>query len=378
MTVPRKASDFLTFKHVRGDPLAALCHQAAALRDTHWGRTITYSRKVFVPLTTLCRDDCGYCVFVKRPGEPGARIMTPDQVMAVVEGGAALGCKEVLFSLGEKPERRYQMARHALAALGHEHMTDYLRSLCERVLAETGLLPHVNAGTLDDDEIVMLKSVSGSMGMMLESVSKRLCEPGGPHHGCPDKVPVQRLRTLERAGRHGVPFTTGILIGIGETWAERLDTLAAINEIHARHGHIQEVIVQNFRAKPGIAMADHPEPDHDDMRRTLAVARLMLAPAISLQAPPNLSPDYLDYIDCGLNDWGGVSPLTIDHINPERAWPHIESLAAGTATKGYRLQERLTVYPRYIAKAARYLDPAVAKQVGTMARHDGLALRQTP
>lgn len=377
MTSPRATADFLAFESVQGAALDALCQEAAALRDAHWGRTITYSRKVFVPLTTLCRDDCGYCVFVKRPGEPGTRVMTPDQVMAVVEGGAALGCKEVLFSLGEKPERRYDMARDALAALGHDRMTDYLRAMCERVLAETGLLPHVNAGTLDDHEIAMLKPVSGSMGMMLESVSKRLCEPGGPHHGCPDKVPVQRLRTLERAGRHGVPFTTGILIGIGETWAERLDTLAAINEIHARHGHIQEVIVQNFRAKPGIAMANHPEPDHDDMRRTLAVARLMLAPTISLQAPPNLAPDYLDYIDCGLNDWGGVSPLTVDHINPERAWPHIETLAAGTARKGYALQERLTVYPRYIESAARYLHPAVAKQVGAMAREDGLALRQT-
>ena len=225
-------------------------------------------------------------------------------------------------------------------SLGHARMTDYVRAMCERVLAETGLLPHVNAGTLDDDEIALLKPVSGSMGMMLESVSKRLCEPGGPHHGCPDKVPLQRLRTLERAGRHVVPFTTGILIGIGESWAERLDTLAAINDIHRAYGHIQEVIVQNFRAKPGIAMAQHPEPDHDDMRRTLAVARLMLAPEISLQAPPNLSPGHLDYIDCGLNDWGGISPLTVDHINPECAWPHIESLAAGSAAKGYRLQER--------------------------------------
>jgi len=268
------------------------------------------------------------------------------------------------------------MARDALAALGHTRMTDYLRSLCERVLAETGLLPHVNAGTLDDDEIAMLKPVSGSMGMMLESVSKRLCEPGGPHQWLPRQgagaAPAHaRARGAPRRAVHH-----RILIGIGETWAERLDTLAAINEIHVRYGHIQEVIVQNFRAKPGIAMADHPEPDHDDMRRTLAVARLMLAPEISLQAPPNLAPGYLDYIDCGLNDWGGISPLTVDHINPECAWPHIESLAAGTAAKGYRLQERLTVYPRYIAAAARYLDPTVARQVGAMARHDGLALHQ--
>jgi FO synthase len=255
-------------------------------------------------------------------------------------------------------------------------MTDYLHAMCARVLAETGLLPHVNAGTLDDDELAMLKPVSGSMGMMLESVSKRLCEPGGPHYACPDKVPVQRLRTLERAGRAGVPFTTGILIGIGETWAERIETLQAIDDVHARFGHIQEVIVQNFRAKPGIAMANHPEPTHDDMRRTLAVARLILAPEIGLQAPPNLSPDHLGYIACGINDWGGISPLTVDHINPECAWPHIENLAAAVAANGYRLEERLTVYPRYVAQAAHYLDPVVARQVSELARDDGLARRQ--
>ena len=351
--------------------------QARRLREEGHGRLVSYSRKVFIPLTRLCRNVCGYCTFVRGPRQVDHAFLRPEEVLEIARLGRQAGCREALFTLGDRPEAVHESARAALAKLGFASTVDYLAAMCERVLAETGLLPHVNAGTLDDHEIAMLKPVSGSMGMMLESVSKRLCEPGGPHHGCPDKVPVQRLRTLERAGRHGVPFTTGILIGIGETWAERLDTLAAINEIHARHGHIQEVIVQNFRAKPGIAMANHPEPDHDDMRRTLAVARLMLAPTISLQAPPNLAPDYLDYIDCGLNDWGGVSPLTVDHINPERAWPHIETLAAGTARKGYALQERLTVYPRYIESAARYLHPAVAKQVGAMAREDGLALRQT-
>jgi len=368
--------DFLPLSGVSGHALDALCAEAAAVRDAHWGRVATYSRKVFIPLTTYCRDECGYCVFVKRPGEPGAKVMTPAEVLAVAEAGRVLGCKEALFSLGEKPERRYEEARDALARLGYRRMSDYLAAMCALVLTETGLVPHVNAGTMDADEIEQLKPVSGSMGMMLESVSKRLCEPDGPHHRCPDKVPLQRLRTIERAGRADVPFTTGILIGIGETWEERLATIEAIGALHRRFGHIQEVIVQNFKAKPGIKMADHPEPDHDEMRRTLAVARLMLPADISLQAPPNLSDRYLDYLDCGLNDWGGISPLTADHINPERAWPHLDRLADQMATHGYRLQERLTVYPRYIADGSRYLDPTIAHRIATMARADGLALQQ--
>ena len=337
------------------------------MRDAHWGRVVTYSRKVFVPLTNYCRDDCGYCTFVKRPGEPGARIMTPEDVMAVVMAGARVDAKEVLFSLGEKPELRYQAAKDELAALGYARMSDYLHAMCARVMDETGLLPHINAGTMDEDELLMLKPVSGSMGMMLENVSKRLCGKGEAHYGCPDKVPVQRLRTLERAGRLDIPFTTGILIGIGETWAERVETIAAIADLHGRFGHIQEVIVQNFRAKPGTPMAAHPEPGHDDMRRTIAVARLMLPGEVSIQAPPNLAPDYLDYIDCGLNDGGGVSPVTADHINPECAWPQIDALAAGTASKGCRLAERLTVYPRYVEAAERYLVPATAARVSELA-----------
>jgi FO synthase len=369
----RTINEFLTAGDASGTALDALCAAAAAVRDAQWGRVVTYSRKVFVPVTTYCRDDCGYCTFVKRPGEPGARIMTPDQVMSVVKGGAAMGCKEVLFSLGEKPELRYDAARDALRALGHERMATYLLELCESVLNETGLLPHINAGTMDEDELALLKPVSASMGMMLESVSKRLCEPGEAHYACPDKVPVQRLRTLERAGRLNIPFTTGILIGIGETWAERVETIAAISGLHAKYGHIQEVIIQNFRAKPGTLMEHHPEPDHDDMRRTIAVARLMLPAEISVQAPPNLAPDYLDYIDSGLNDWGGISPLTADHINPECAWPQIDRLASGTATRGCHLEERLTVYPRYVADAERYLDPAVAARVNDLAGDNPVA-----
>ncbi|MFG6178602.1 7,8-didemethyl-8-hydroxy-5-deazariboflavin synthase CofG [Halomonas sp. THAF12] len=354
----------------------SLSQAAAARRDAHWGRTLTYSRKVFVPLTTMCRDDCGYCTFVQKPGTPGARIMTPDEVMAVVREGERLGCKEVLFSLGEKPERRYPEAREALARLGHRSMTDYLVEMCDRVLRESELLPHVNAGTLEDNEIARLKPVSVSMGMMLENVSRRLLQRGQAHFACPDKVPVQRLRTLERAGRHGVPFTTGILIGIGETWAERVDSLLAINDLHRRYGHVQEVIIQNFRAKPGTAMAGHPEPSLDDMVRTLVLARLLLDPEISLQAPPNLEARFAAYLDAGINDWGGISPVTVDHINPERAWPQIDALRRSTERCGYGLAERLAVYPRYLRRPERFLSAPLASRLAGIARTDGLALAQ--
>lgn len=356
--------------------LGPLRERAAGLRDAQWGRRITYSRKIFVPLTNMCRDDCGYCTFVKRPGDPGARVMTPDEVLDTVREGERLGCKEVLFSLGEKPELRYQQARAALSRLGYRSMIDYLVAMCDLVLRESSLLPHVNAGTLSDGEIARLRPVSASMGMMLENVSRRLTRRGEAHFACPDKVPVQRLRTLERAGRQGVPFTTGMLIGIGETWAERIDTLEAINSLHRRYGHIQEVIVQNFRAKPGTPMAGHPEPSLEDMIRTLTVARLLLDPEISLQAPPNLQERFAAYIGSGINDWGGVSPLTIDYINPERAWPAIDSLRQATAACGYELTERLAVYPRYLRDLERFVAAPLVGRLSRMARADGLALRQ--
>jgi FO synthase len=356
--------------------LGELMQEAARHRDAHWGRTITYSRKVFVPLTNMCRDTCGYCVFVKHPSSPEARIMTKGEVQEVVRAGEKLGCKEVLFSLGEKPELRYDLARDRLAALGYTRMTDYLREICAWVIGETGLIPHVNAGSLADDEIAMLRPVSGSMGMMLENVSRRLMEKGMAHHACPDKVPLQRLRTLERAGRASVPFTTGILIGIGETFAERVDSLNAIRDAHGRYGHIQEVIVQNFQAKKGIAMADHPEPPLDDMLRTLAAARLILPKEISLQAPPNLSARHGAYIDAGINDWGGISPLTIDHINPDHAWPAIGRLRATTEARGYALRERLTVYPDYLGEDSTFLAPNVAAKLRPMSRSDCLAADQ--
>jgi FO synthase len=346
-------------------PTPDLLAQAAAIRDRHWGRVVTYSRKVFVPLTNMCRDTCGYCTFVKHPDDPAARIMTPEQVLEVARQGEAHGCKELLFSLGEKPELRYLKAREGLRALGYDRMTDYLADMCALVLRETSLLPHVNAGTLADDEIERLRPVAASMGMMLETVSRRLTRPGMPHHACPDKLPVQRLRTLERAGAARVPFTTGLLIGIGETWEDRIEALQAIGASHARHGHIQEVIVQNFQRKPDIAMAAHPEPALEDMLRTIAAARIIIDPSISIQAPPNLSERHIAYLQAGLNDWGGISPVTIDFINPGHAWPQIDRLADSCAEAGFELRERLTIYPRYIGNAA-YMDAALAPKLAAM------------
>lgn len=354
--------------------LTDLMGEAASVRQARWGDTVTYSRKVFAPLTTMCRDTCGYCTFVKHPDEDGAYIMTPEQVLETARRGEETGCKELLFSLGEKPELRYEKAAAALAKLGHTSMIDYLANMCALVLEETTLLPHVNAGTLTDDEIEKLKPVSASMGMMLETISNRLMQPDMPHYKCPDKTPKARLRTLETAGRNKVPFTTGLLIGIGETWEERVEALAAINDVHQRYGHIQEVIIQNFQRKPGIEMENHPEPSLDDMLLTLATARLMLDPSISLQAPPNLSARHADYLAAGINDWGGISPVTIDFINPGHPWPQLEGLAQSSAEAGLQLQERLTVYPTYLR--GDYIAPSVSERAQAMARKDGLALSQ--
>jgi FO synthase len=356
--------------------LRDLMREASTIRDRAFGKTITYSRKVFVPLTNMCRDSCGYCVFVKPPSSPEAKLMTPDEVRAVIREGERLGCKEVLFSLGEKPERRYVDARRRLQARGHERMTDYLREMCALVIEESDLVPHVNAGTLDDDEVQALKPVSGSMGMMLETVSRRLMRKGMAHYACPDKAPVQRLRTLELVGQARVPFTTGILIGIGETFGERVASLEAIRDMHLRYGHIQEVIVQNFQAKGGIAMAGHPEPELEEMLRMLAAARLILPEDISLQAPPNLEKRHAAYIDAGINDWGGISPVTIDHINPDHAWPLIGQLRATTEAKGFALLERLTVYPQFLDEGRGFLRDDIGRRLRRLARADGFALDQ--
>src|SRR6185369_8320162 len=301
-----------------GEECDSLLSAAARLRDELKGRRVTYSKKVFIPLTNLCRDYCGYCTFRKDPGQPGAKTMTPDEVVAVAEAGARLGCKEALFSLGDRPEAIFPEMRETLARLGHRTTLSYLAEMCERVLNETGLLPHANPGLMGRRDLESLRRFNPSMGLMLESTSDRLTLPGMAHDNAPDKPPALRLKTIEEAGRLKIPFTTGILIGIGETRDERVDSLFAIRELHKRYGHIQEVIIQNFRAKPEIPMREYPEPSMLDHARTIAVARLVLR-EMNVQAPPNLSDDEFPFlVKAGLNDWGGVSPLTPDFINPEK------------------------------------------------------------
>lgn len=354
--------------------LRSLLAEARAAKERFKPRVITYSGKVFLPLTNLCRDYCGYCTFRRDPGEPGAHTMTPDEVLAVARAGEELGCTEALFSLGDKPELLFPEMRETLHHLGYKSTLHYLEAMCELILRETNLLPHPNPGLLSAEWISRLAAVSPSMGLMLETTNEALLAPGAAHDKAPDKLPAKRLRTIEDAGRQGVPFTTGLLIGIGESPQDRVDTLLAIRDLHRRYGHIQEVIVQNFRAKPTILMAHWPEPSGGEMLRTVAVARLLL-PDVNIQAPPNLSaPYYDDLMDAGINDWGGISPLTPDYINPEKPWPHLEQLRLRTEAKGFVLQQRLPVYPEFI--------PPLFKRPGLLAdrlRHasaeDGLARR---
>ena len=339
-----------------------LMKMAAGLRDRFKGRIISYSKKVFIPLTNLCRDYCGYCTFRKDPNQSGAHTMTPEEVLEVAEAGARLGCKEALFSLGDRPEAVFPEMRETLKSLGHRTTLSYLTRMCERVLDETGLLPHANPGLMARADIETLRPFSPSMGLMLENTSDRFARTGMAHDNAPDKVPELRLRTMEEAGRQRVPFTTGILIGIGETLDERVDSLEAIRLVQEEYGHIQEVIIQNFRVKREIPMRDHPEPSLADHCRTIAVTRLML-PEMNVQAPPNLSDDHYPFlIRAGINDWGGISPLTRDFINPEKPWPHIEELAARTAGEGYELKERLSVYPEFTIRDG-YLDTGVASRI---------------
>ena len=339
---------------------AALSAIAAEWRDAGFRNVVTYSRKVFFPLTHLCRDVCHYCTFAQVPRKLKAPYMSLDDVLEIARHGASLGCKEALFTLGEKPELRYKAAREGLEALGFESTLGYLEHVAEAVLNETGLLPHLNPGNMTPEELTRLRRISPSMGIMLESTSERLCRKGMPHYGSPDKVPAVRLQTLADAGKARIPFTTGILIGIGETRRERIESLLAIRAVHAEYGHIQEIIVQNFRAKPETKMALAPEPDLDELLWTIAMARLIFGPEMSVQAPPNLSPGVLGQIvAAGINDWGGVSPLTPDFVNPEAPWPHLDELARETALAGKHLHERLTVYPAY----AQALDTWVAPQL---------------
>jgi FO synthase len=327
-----------------------LFEAAAGLRDDSFGPRITYSKKVFIPLTKLCRDACGYCTFAHPPRPGEASYLTLDEVLAIARAGQAAGCKEALFTLGDKPERKWAEARAELDAMGHATTIDYLVAACRAVLDETDLLPHVNPGVLSDEDARRLREVSVSQGTMLETLSERLLGRGMAHFGAPDKKPAARIATLEAAGRARVPFTTGILVGIGETFEERIDALLAIRESHERHGHIQEVIVQNFRAKPGTLMADHPEPGIEDMMIAIALARIVMGPKVGVQAPPNLTPgEYGRYLDAGLSDWGGVSPVTPDHVNPEAPWPKLDELRDVTEGRGFRLFERLAIYPEFCA-----------------------------
>jgi 7,8-didemethyl-8-hydroxy-5-deazariboflavin synthase CofG subunit len=352
--------------------LPDLLARAGEVRDRGRGRTVTFSAKVFVPLTTLCRDYCGYCTFRRDPGEPGARTLTPDEVVALAQAGARLGAKEALFSLGDRPEARFAEHREFLQSHGHRTTLSYLRAMCALTLEQSALLPHANPGVMGERDLAALREVNVSMGIMLETVAERLLGSGMAHDHAPDKVPARRLRTIGLAGKHGIPFTTGILIGIGETPRERVDALVAIRDLHERWGHIQEVIVQNFRAKPRIPMRDAPEPTLDDLLRALAVARLLLGPDVNIQAPPNLTPGvYPKLLAAGLNDWGGVSPLTPDHINPERPWPGLRALREATEGQGFDFRERLAIYPEY-ATRAEFLDERLRSRVAALIDSDGL------
>jgi len=345
-------------------PLADLLDASETMTLDAFGPVVTYSRKIFIPLTRLCRDVCHYCTFATAPGKLASPYLSINEVLEIARAGRDAGCREALFTLGDRPEDRYRAARDALTAMGHPSTLSYLREVARRVLDETGLLPHLNPGVMTDADYAALRPVSASMGLMLETASPRLSERGGPHFGSPDKAPRVRLEAIEAAGRAKVPFTTGILVGIGETHAERLEALLAIRDSHLRHGHVQEVIIQNFRAKSGTRMADHPEPALEEQLWTIAAARLVLGTSVSIQAPPNLRPEALSsLLRAGVNDWGGVSPVTRDHVNPEAPWPELATLARQTAAAGRVLRERLAIGPEFALAAESWADPALAPRI---------------
>ncbi len=374
--LPLSRQDAYRLLCTNNDSLPTLLAAAQRARAKFKIAAITYSRKVFIPLTNLCRDYCGYCTFRRDPGQSGAHTMTPDEVMNVVHAGQRLGCTEALFSLGDKPEAFFPQMQETLRHLGYKSTLHYLEAMCEKVLRESTLLPHPNPGLMSAEWLKRLARVSPSVGLMLETTSTRLLEKNAAHDNAPDKDPSKRLRVIEDAGREGIPFTTGILIGIGETMEERVDTLIAIRDLHAKYGHIQEVIVQNFRAKPGTPMAHSSEPTREDMLRTLAVTRLMM-PAMNIQAPPNLSdPHYADLLDGGINDWGGISPLTPDYINPEKPWPHLDELKKKTEAKGFELRQRLPVYPEFINRrivAGTFDSDLLGRRIAAASNSDGFA-----
>ncbi len=364
------ARDAIALIECPDSDLDTVLSAAAETRDRAKGRDVTYSRKVFLPVTNLCRDRCTYCTFRKDPGDPGAWTMTLAEIAEWSRRGRELGCKEALMCLGDKPEVAFKEYRETLKTLGARSTIEYVGFACGAALNE-GLLPHTNAGLMTRDEMRMLRPLNASMGLMLESISPRLRQRGGVHQWAPDKDPALRMRMIDEAGELKIPFTTGILIGIGDTPAERAESLIAIRNSHERHRHIQEVIIQNFRAKPGIPMEDAPEPGALDMARAIATARLVLGPDMNVQAPPNLSPHEIElFLRAGINDWGGISPLSKDYVNPEAPWPHLERLAERCARAGYHLKQRLAIYPEFMN--AEWVDPALLPAINRL--NDGLSL----
>ena len=352
--------------------LPALMKVATELRDRGHGATITYSKKVFIPLTKLCRDTCHYCTFAQPPSRNNPAFLTPDEVLKIARAGAKVNCREALFTLGDKPELRYRAAKNALTTLGYGTTLDYLAAMADLVHKETGLLPHLNPGVMTGEEIQRLRTVSVSQGIMLETAAERLSFKGGPHYGSPDKIPSVRLETIEEAGKAAVPFTTGILIGIGETRLERIEALLALRKLQEKYGHLQEIIIQNFKPKSGTRMANVPQPDVKDHLWTIAIARIVFGSAMNIQAPPNLSSGPLvDLIAAGINDWGGVSPVTPDHVNPEAPWPALTALANRTAETGKTLVERSAIYPSYACDPKRWVDPDLQKSVLQISDSEG-------
>ncbi|MBK8259083.1 MAG: 7,8-didemethyl-8-hydroxy-5-deazariboflavin synthase CofG [Polyangiaceae bacterium] len=374
---PLSAHDAFALADLPAEELSPLLKAAAAVRDRAFGRTLTFSPKVFLPLTNLCRNRCDYCSFRKSPGQEGEWTMTPEEVAETVTRARHAGCIEALFCLGDKPEGAFSAYRQTLAAFGHNSTVDYLyRAGCDAL--NLGLLPHTNAGVLEAQEMEQLKRVNVSLGLMLENVSPRLCAPGMPHHKAPDKRPERRIRMIENAGKLKIPFTTGILLGIGETRRERVESLLAIVDLHRQYGHIQEVIIQNFRARPDIAMATAPEPDDYEIAHSVAMARLILDRDVSVQAPPNLNPGGTALLlSAGINDWGGISPVTPDYINPRHPWPHLDMLRAQVESLGYQLAPRLPVYDRYLDMEG-YIDPSlrepIARAKARLSRSPGAAI----
>ena len=356
-----------------GPSARSLWALAGTIRDQGKGRIVSYSRKVFIPLTNLCRDTCGYCTFKKDPWEGGA-MTNPQQVITIAEAGKRNHCTEALFTLGERPEQRYVEAKDSLRKLGFSTTLEYLQHASELVIEKTGILPHANPGTMMKKEMASLRSVNASMGLMLENVSERLCKPGGPHAYAPSKHPKLRLATIRNAGELKIAFTTGLLIGIGETLQEIVDSLFALKELHAEYGHIQEIIIQNFRAKQNTPMFASLEPSHEFMRNVVAVSRLVFGKDMNIQVPPNLSPEsYADFLSCGINDWGGISPVTTDYVNPEAPWPEVQTVDRLCAEHGFILKARLPIYPEFLLGKRQFVPARIATLINSMIDREGYA-----